>query len=255
MAYMNSYKDQYWLIPQSIKEMIPEGHICFFVEEFVEKSGVPSSRIYGVLQSLVGKGLVSYSVIRNTKHFKAANPERLYEFVEERRKVLSEKESELGKLLPELKKKQEVAEGLEGREQKVQMFEGIKGIKTALDNVLNVLKRGDEFIVFGAPRIGNERLHGFFNDFHKKRAKIGIKYRVIYNFDAREFGEERKNYPLTKVKYLQRGMNTPSVMWLYKDYVVHVVFTENPIALVVKNRQIAESSLSYFEFMWKQSKA
>ena len=36
MAYMNSYKDQNWLIPQSIKDMIPKGHICFFVEEFVE---------------------------------------------------------------------------------------------------------------------------------------------------------------------------------------------------------------------------
>ena len=36
MAYIHSNKNQNWLIPQSIKEMIPKGHICFFVEEFVE---------------------------------------------------------------------------------------------------------------------------------------------------------------------------------------------------------------------------
>lgn len=36
MVYLNSYKDQNWLIPQSIKEMIPKEHICFFVEEFIE---------------------------------------------------------------------------------------------------------------------------------------------------------------------------------------------------------------------------
>ena len=36
MAYINSHKNQNWLIPQSIKEIIPEGHICFFVEEFIE---------------------------------------------------------------------------------------------------------------------------------------------------------------------------------------------------------------------------
>ena len=35
MAYMNSYKGQNWLIPQSIKDMISNDHICFFVEEFV----------------------------------------------------------------------------------------------------------------------------------------------------------------------------------------------------------------------------
>ncbi|MBI2110434.1 IS1182 family transposase [Candidatus Woesearchaeota archaeon] len=36
MAYLSSYKDQNWLVPQSIKDMIPKGHICFFVEELVE---------------------------------------------------------------------------------------------------------------------------------------------------------------------------------------------------------------------------
>ncbi len=33
---MNSYKGQNWLIPQSICDMIPKNHICFFVEEFVD---------------------------------------------------------------------------------------------------------------------------------------------------------------------------------------------------------------------------
>lgn len=36
MSYINSYKNQNWLIPQSIKDMIPKGHIYFFAEEFVE---------------------------------------------------------------------------------------------------------------------------------------------------------------------------------------------------------------------------
>ena len=36
MAYINSYKNQNWLLSASIKEMIPKEHICFFVEEFVE---------------------------------------------------------------------------------------------------------------------------------------------------------------------------------------------------------------------------
>ena len=36
MVYINSYKNQNWLIPQAIKDMISKEHICFFVEEFVE---------------------------------------------------------------------------------------------------------------------------------------------------------------------------------------------------------------------------
>ena len=36
MAYIASNKDQNWLLPMSIKDMIPKGHICFLVRDFVE---------------------------------------------------------------------------------------------------------------------------------------------------------------------------------------------------------------------------
>jgi len=36
MAYITSNKDQNWLIPQNIKDMIPKDHICFVVEDFVD---------------------------------------------------------------------------------------------------------------------------------------------------------------------------------------------------------------------------
>lgn len=36
MAYINSYKDQNWLIPLSVKDVIPNDHICFLVEDFVD---------------------------------------------------------------------------------------------------------------------------------------------------------------------------------------------------------------------------
>ena len=35
MAYISSYKNQNWLIPLSIMDMIPKNHICFLVEDFV----------------------------------------------------------------------------------------------------------------------------------------------------------------------------------------------------------------------------
>lgn len=36
MVYLQTQRSQNWLIPQSIKDMIPKEHVCFFVEEFVE---------------------------------------------------------------------------------------------------------------------------------------------------------------------------------------------------------------------------
>jgi len=36
MAYIQSYKNQNWILPPSIQELIPKDHICFLVEDFVE---------------------------------------------------------------------------------------------------------------------------------------------------------------------------------------------------------------------------
>src|SRR3990167_4607520 len=36
MAYITSNKNQNWLIPLSIKDMIPKDHICFLVEDFAD---------------------------------------------------------------------------------------------------------------------------------------------------------------------------------------------------------------------------
>jgi transposase len=39
MAYIATNKNQSWLLPLDIKDMIPKGHICFLVEDFVEGLG------------------------------------------------------------------------------------------------------------------------------------------------------------------------------------------------------------------------
>ncbi|MBI3034922.1 transposase, partial [Candidatus Woesearchaeota archaeon] len=36
MAYIASSKNQNWLLPLSIKDMIPKDHICFLVEDFTD---------------------------------------------------------------------------------------------------------------------------------------------------------------------------------------------------------------------------
>ena len=36
MSYIDSFRGQAWLLPPCIRDMIPEGHVCFFVEDFVD---------------------------------------------------------------------------------------------------------------------------------------------------------------------------------------------------------------------------
>lgn len=37
MAYIKSNKNQNWLLPPNVKDMIPKDHICFLVEDVADK--------------------------------------------------------------------------------------------------------------------------------------------------------------------------------------------------------------------------
>ena len=76
MTYINSYKNQDWLLPTSIKQMIPQNHISFFVEEFVE-----SLDFSGFDMISDGAGHPSYLLFRGC-YLKRGHQESLQELAE-----------------------------------------------------------------------------------------------------------------------------------------------------------------------------
>ena len=69
----------------------------------VKETGVHASKVYDGLNRLADKGLVTHVIIANTKHFKAVNPDRLIDFLEDKKKSIETQEDEIKKYLPELK--------------------------------------------------------------------------------------------------------------------------------------------------------
>ncbi|MEA3414196.1 MAG: helix-turn-helix domain-containing protein [Nanoarchaeota archaeon] len=218
--------------------------------KIVKESGVHSSKIYAVLESLIEKGLVSYSVIKNRKYFKAEDPEQLNNLIQEKEEQLKQEKKSVAIFSKEIKKTQTLHKKEETSTNTT--YEGIKGIKSALNEVLNELNQNDTFIVFGAPKIGNDRLNGYFDEFHKKRAKAKINYKVLYNYDAKSYGIKRKKYPLTEVRYLPKDISTPSVFWIFNNKVAIVVFTKKPRAFIIQDEQVAKSFKEYFQMIWTQ---
>jgi sugar-specific transcriptional regulator TrmB len=215
------------------------------VGPLIKRSGIPSSHIYPLLENLTNKGLVSYTITANKRYFKAEDPKRLRDIVDEQKKQIEEQEIKIDSLISELSGRQNKLE----KTQESFTYEGIKGIKTALEFVLKVLKKGDTFRVVDASKISNENLRVYFDDFSKRRAKSGIKYEIIYGTDLREFAEERARDKLTEVRILPKNLEIPSVFWIFNEYVVIAVFSEQPIALLIKNRQISKGFLANFEIL------
>jgi len=73
--------------------------------EILNKSGLNSGRIYEILNLLQKKGLVSFIEKNNVKYFSPANPKRVLDYLEEKKKQITNQEEEYEKILPELMSK------------------------------------------------------------------------------------------------------------------------------------------------------
>ena len=216
------------------------------IGRIIKEAQVSNSKIYDILDRLNKKGLVGVSMINNVKHFQAKNPSHINELVDE-------KEANIKKLreeIPRLQKMYEYAEPI----QEAEILQGIRGIKTFTEMILSKLERGDTFYILGAPKEATEILGAYFQEWHERRAKKGIRCKIIYNKNAEERAKERKKTSLTEVRIMPDETITPALIDIGKDYVATILFGERPLCILIKNKKIYESYLSYFELLWKSAK-
>lgn len=213
--------------------------------KLTEETGTQVSALYYCLDNLIKKGLVSYIVIANKKHFQAASPEQLIQLVDNRKKQLEA-------ILPELKAIQK------SREERIQtnVYEGYKGFRGIYDRLLRVIKKGETYYVFGARQIGdttNETLNLMLTNFHKQRDKQGIKVKIIFNRDVEK--EVRKVAKLFKyMDFRFIDANTNSFILIYDNRIVNFLYIERLIAIETISKDVYESYKKFFEEMWKSAK-
>jgi len=216
----------------------------------IKRTGVNTSKVYESLERLLKKGLVSYTIIKNKKHWQAEDPKKLKEFLNDEKKKIEQKEKQIELVLPQLQAKKKI----KGETPEYSIYEGLKGIKTAREKVLDILKKNDVFYIILSTMPINEKLEGYWLDFQKRRSKKGIKCKYIFNKDFKKLGEKRERFPLTQSKYVKSEILSPTWIEIYRDYVGIGALSDNPSIFLIKNKEIAKGFLNYFNFLWKIDK-
>ncbi len=217
----------------------------------IKATGIHTSKVYDGLERLAQKGLISHIIKANTKHFKAVNPERLIDFLEEKKKEIVEQEKEIKEIIPELKLKQQFV----GGETEAEIFRGWKGMETVYHKMLlKTLHKGDMNYVLGASKgEDEERTRRFFNNYVKELAKKKINMKIIYNESARgNISENLKHPKLFEVRHMVH--TTPAEINIWEDNVMIVILRKDPTVILVKDKKVADSFRSYFDVMWKIAK-
>ncbi|MFC1722845.1 TrmB family transcriptional regulator [Nanoarchaeota archaeon] len=216
----------------------------------IEESGVANSIIYKLLESLINKGLASYVIKGKIKYFQAAEPKRILDYIEERKKKLDVSKEKIENLLPQL-----MTMMSETEQSSVKLYEGWKGFLTAWELYHSRLKKGEEYHSWGVYPVQEKRFHLYWMRDHEKRRKLGIKGKILFNKGTdSEILKNRNSYKGMDCRYMPTDIKTPAWFVVYKDVVGIFLQKKNPLVVQIINQDIADSFEAYFQDMWKKTK-
>jgi sugar-specific transcriptional regulator TrmB len=198
------------------------------------KTGMHRRTIYDTAEMLIKKGLIGYILKNNRRLFQASNPSRFIDILNEKENMLGPFVKELGEKFLKTKEKEET-----------NFYKGKEGLKTVFEDQL----KEKEILILGASPLAYDVLQFYFKWYDKTRKEKKIKARIIAN-DRRI-----KRIPLAEIKYLPEKYSSPVSVNIYGDKTAIILWAKEPMAIVIKNKEITLGYRNYFELMWEVAKS
>ncbi|HLG24635.1 MAG TPA: helix-turn-helix domain-containing protein [Candidatus Nanoarchaeia archaeon] len=212
--------------------------------QITEKSGVHRRNVYDSISRLMEKGLVSFVTINNKKLFSPANPEKFLEIIDEKKFELDDVKKRFQKIIPELVLKTAMQE-----KHDVRFFKGSEGLKTVFEDIMRTRKG---YIGYGPGGQIEKILKHSLDRIVAKMAKARITMKLVYNEGSRKIVKREK---LAEIRFVPDEYSSHAAMRIYGDKVAILLLTEkDPLAIVIKNAEIAEGYRKYFNVIWKGAK-
>lgn len=207
------------------------------VGEILKKTEIPSSKIYEILDKLIKRGLVSYVIKNNVKHYQASDPKILVNYIEEKKKKIEE-------IVPVLISKQKLS-----KKQNVEIFEGQKAIFSLLTNLIENAKSGEPYLVFSINEENkNEQANLFFRSITLRRKEKGLDVRVLKNI---KYYKKEKH---TKLKIKYTDFILPQGITIFRNCVILLSWVEYPVAIKIESDIFADQLRAFFLDLWKIAK-
>jgi len=201
-----------------------------------KESQINRTTTYDVLERLIEKGLVNYSIISNKKLFKPVSPKKILENIKEKEETIKE-------ILPELEKISNFSEAEESN-----IYKGKKGIKTILNEILKY----KEYVAFGSSGEFEKTMKHDFELFQNQKKKLKIKSKVILPIELKNSEIAKISY--AEIKYFSDEFSSPTTTFIYGSNTAIIIWAETPIAILIKSNKVAKSYKQHFELLWKIAK-
>jgi sugar-specific transcriptional regulator TrmB len=206
-----------------------------------KKSGLYRKNTYDALESLAVKGFVTSHTRKGRKHWQAVTPEKI-------KQLFQEKLDYANTILPQLISKFNKVKPSGS----VEVFQDVEGMKSFNDIIL---REGKTLYVVGATGRIFKRLRFSIPTYVELLSQKNLKSFFLINSDADETGIKQLNQQKgVNLRRMPPNFSTPTQLYLFGDYSGIIIWSEEPIAILIKSQEIAKGFKAYFDFIWAQSK-
>jgi len=212
----------------------------------IDKAKITPSKVYELIDKLQRKGLVSVVIEENARHYEAASPERLIDYLEERERKLKEEKEQLKKTLPQLK----MVQMSSANKSQAIIFKDYKGVETALYSYSRKLAAKSEMLMLGLPHY-TPGMKSFYQGFFRHCIKeLHLKIRVLIHPTQQEQSVELGLS--TQEVHFQDVLYTSPMIIMKTACVLLPQSPAEPLAIVLENTQTIKSFEDEFFHLYNQ---
>jgi len=201
------------------------------------------TNVYGALNKLMDKGVVSYVVKNRVKWFEAKSPSSVILLIKEKEAELKQIEKNIVNNLKNIPK----ADSETKNPLEASIFVGKKGLRLIFEEILEA---GKPISILAAKSLQLRSFLGpYFLLWNKTRDQLRIKQRSLFPRSIRDTVEhEHSKY--FSYKFLEDTFDNPTTTIIYGDICLFIQWSDEPIAIKIHNKEIARSHQNYFDALW-----
>ena len=213
------------------------------VGKIVEISGVSQSKVYNVLDRLISKGLATYNIQDNIKHFHSLEPSRLHEYLKKKENDVRKQKEVMTQIVTDLSKNIYAT-----KRSTSEIFVGDRSLRSAYITLLSNAKKGDILRYFYPYPDAHENASPFYFRFYKYQKSKDIVERGIVTTDFKN-SKHYKEIP-KDVKLRHVGFPLPGTIDIFTDMLL-IVDWKTITGILITSREITAIFIEYFDSIWR----
>lgn len=211
------------------------------------KSGVHRRNVYDTLNRLTEKGLALEILEKPENRYKAVDPNKFSEMLEEKQQQLFSVMRDMEKLYGSLPHQEEVF-----------IYRGVEGWKNYMRDILRVGE--DVYTIGGKGAWTDPRLAGFLKQFLQEAKQKKIAFHILFDHEVQAGSSQEVRNLGTKYRFLPPEYSSPAAIDIFGDRVMILANTtlnkiteENSSITIIINHHIADAFRVWFKLLWSAS--